>query len=82
MRSRRELRWIGVVPVIAGAAVARACTVCDSAAGHAVRSGIFDGHFLWLAARLLAPFPVFAAAAAGLYFGLPVPAAAATKSGA
>ena len=41
---------------------AGACTVCNSTAGHQVRAGIFDGHFLHTAAIVGAPIPVFAAA--------------------
>ena len=69
---RTVTRWTTGVSLMVGTAVARACTVCDSATGHAVRGRIFDGHFLRMGAMLLAPFPVFVLAAAWLYVYLPV----------
>ena len=64
---RAMVKGMGGVSLVAGTAMVRACTVCDSATGHAVRGRIFDGHFLGMAAMLLAPFPVFAMAGVWLY---------------
>ena len=60
---RRAAGWAGrrAWPLSAPMA-AHACTVCDSKTGHAVRAGIFDGHFLPHLLLTLSPFPVLAAA--------------------
>lgn len=49
--------------LLAAANTAHACTVCDSAAGRNLRSGIFDGHFVRNLAVVLSPFPLFVIAA-------------------
>lgn len=72
MSGRELVRGVGGMMLAGCAGTARACTVCDSATGHAVRARIFDGHFVGMAAMLLAPFPVFAAAGVWLYLCLPV----------
>ena len=50
---------------------AHACTVCQSATGHQVRAGLFNGHFLHTLLLVLAPFPVFAALVGVLAAGFP-----------
>jgi hypothetical protein len=47
----------------------RACPVCDSPTGVQVRSGIFNDRFWRNVAVTLAPFPVFAAGAAWIFWG-------------
>jgi hypothetical protein len=64
------LRSIPLMFLLASAGQARACTICDSAAGRSLRAGIFDGHFLRNLAVVASPFPIFALAVAGLPFAL------------
>ena len=48
-----------------------ACPFCDTETGAQVRAGLFDGRFLENLALVLAPFPVFGAVVAWVYFGRP-----------
>lgn len=50
---------------------AQACTVCDSRNGHALRAGLFNGHFLHTLWLVLAPVPVFVLVVALVHFGMP-----------
>ncbi len=50
---------------------AGACTVCDSRAGHQLRAGLFNGHLLHTLLLVAAPVPVFVAAVALVYLGMP-----------
>jgi hypothetical protein len=51
------------------AAAAWGCPFCHSATGEQVRAGIFNANFTSNLIALLAPFPVFAAVVAWMYFG-------------
>ncbi len=70
----RGLGWLSVPGLMLLAPVARACTVCHSRVGDAVRAGIFDGHFLHTAAVTAAPFPIFLGVGLWLRFKLPLAA--------
>jgi len=54
-------------------AAARACPVCDTGTGEAVRAGLFDAAFAGNLAAVLLPFPVLLALAALTYYGPPAP---------
>ena len=54
-------------------AAARACVTCDSATACQVRSGIFHPDFAHMLFLILAPFPLFAALGAAIYFAFPLP---------
>jgi hypothetical protein len=54
-------------------AAARACPVCDTGTGEAVRAGLFDAAFAGNLAGVLLPFPVLLALAALTYYGPPAP---------
>ena len=58
------LALLGAVPAVA-------CPVCDTGTGEQVRQGIFDERFGLNLALTLAPFPIFLAVAALLYYGFP-----------
>lgn len=45
------------------------CPVCNTPTGDQVREGIFNRHFVRNAVIVLAPFPIFAAGVAWIYFG-------------
>lgn len=65
---------VSLTAVLAAAvtsAPARACTVCDSPNGHALRAGLFNGHFLHTLLLVAAPVPVLIALVAFLYLGMP-----------
>lgn len=55
--------------LLAGAAGALACPVCASAAGDAVRAGLFDGEFARNLAAMLLPFAVTAGVVAFVSWG-------------
>ncbi len=46
------------IALLGAVSVTLACTVCDSDAGVAVRSGIFNPSFLPTLFEVIAPFPV------------------------
>ncbi len=50
---------------------AKACTVCDSEGGHALRAGLFNGHFLGTLLLVAAPIPILAAAVCLLHCSVP-----------
>ncbi|HWE00008.1 MAG TPA: hypothetical protein VG345_13250 [Bryobacteraceae bacterium] len=56
--------------LFAGAA-AYGCPFCHSTTGEQVRAGIFNANFAPNLIALLAPFPVFAAVVAWMYFAPP-----------
>ncbi|GAB4452538.1 MAG: hypothetical protein OHK0029_03650 [Armatimonadaceae bacterium] len=65
----RTAGWI--LLMLAVAASASACPVCDTGTGDAVRAGVFNEDFgqnLW---QTLLPFPIFAGVVALVYFGPP-----------
>lgn len=57
--------------LLPGAASARACTVCHSTGGRALRAALFDGHFLHTMLLVMAPVPVLILAAVALPLVLP-----------
>jgi len=65
----RPVAWC--VPMLAWAATARACPLCESETGDRVRAGLFDGDFGFHLMATLLPFPVLLAIVAVAYFGLP-----------
>ena len=69
------MRWrtCVMIALLSVQRAAFACVVCDSKTGHQLRRGILDGHFLTNLTALAAPFPVFLAIAALLYFRFPLP---------
>ena len=70
MRLRRLV--VGLTFVVCGLArAAPACPVCDGETGERVRAGIFDEHFARNLLAVVLPFPVVAAVAAVIHFGLP-----------
>ncbi len=60
--SHRRPPWRALVLLVASArcTLAHACTVCGSPNGHAVRAGLFNGHFLHTFVLVLLPFPILA----------------------
>lgn len=50
---------------------ARACPVCDSGTGKAVRQGLFNAEFGKNLLMTALPFPIFLGIAAYLYYGPP-----------
>ncbi len=52
------LRTLFILLCLIAAGSARACTVCDSERGVAVRSGIFNESFFSTLLEVAAPFPV------------------------
>ena len=70
MRLRRLVVVLTFV-VCGFARAAVACPVCDSETGGRVRAGIFDEHFARNLLAVVLPFPVVAAVAAAIHFGLP-----------
>lgn len=53
------------------ASTAHACTVCDSQNGHALRAGLFNGHFLHTLLIVAAPVPILVGLVTVLHFGMP-----------
>ena len=51
--------------------LARACTVCDSEIGIAVRAGVFNESFLLTFLEVVAPFPVLGLAIFAIHRYLP-----------
>lgn len=62
---------IFIVLALAIPGIARACTVCTSEDGRAVRAGVFDVSFLPNLAQVLAPFPLVLLAILALHRFLP-----------
>ncbi len=60
--STRCFCHLSAILFAADAVTAHACTVCNSRAGHQIRAGIFNGHFLQTCLLVVAPFPLFALA--------------------
>jgi hypothetical protein len=59
--------------VLALAHPALACVACHSVTAHQVRQEIFGRGFLHTFVLTAAPFPVFLALAALIFFGFPLP---------
>ena len=57
--------------LLALAASAGACPVCDSLTGEQVRAALFDEHFLRTLLLVLLPFPVLGGAVVATYLGVP-----------
>lgn len=71
-------RLLALASCALATSAARACTVCDSPNGHALRAGLLGGHPGHTLLLVLAPAPVLLACAALLFWGmpdLPLPAA-------
>jgi hypothetical protein len=65
-----RVAFTGLALLAAGdAGQARACPVCNTETGAAVRDGIFDGRFLGTLAGTLSPFPVLLLVALALRGG-------------
>jgi hypothetical protein len=71
MTIRRRLRWLLGLTVLSPSSHLHACTVCDSQAGHQLRSQLFNGHFLRTFACIGLPWGVVVLAALTLYFAVP-----------
>lgn len=71
LRVSLRLLTIGVLAAMAIAPLAFGCPFCagDASGANPVREGIFNSEFWFRAAATLAPFPVFAAIVAFIYFG-------------
>jgi hypothetical protein len=64
-------RVLSVAGLWLAAPVASACTVCDSANGHALRAGLLGGHPVHTLLLVLAPAPALLALTGLLSFGMP-----------
>lgn len=64
-------RYLAAVTAAVPTTVAHACTVCDSANGHQLRAGLFNGHFLHTLGVVAAPVPVLLGAVLLLHRLLP-----------
>lgn len=64
-------RFVSACTLLFSASAAHACTVCDSQNGHALRAGLFNGHFLHTLLLVLAPAPVTAGIVALLHLAMP-----------
>lgn len=66
-----RLLTMAVLASMAIAPLALGCPFCagDASGSNPVRDGIFNSDFWYRAAATLAPFPVFAAVIAFIYFG-------------
>lgn len=69
MRLRSGLAWITAGYFIATTVPALPCPVCSTPTGVEVRNGIFNEDFWRNATQILAPFPVFAASVAWIFWG-------------
>lgn len=61
--------WITFALLLGTMPVAWGCPVCSSPTGVQVREGIFNESFWRNAAVTLAPFPIFAAGVAWIFWG-------------
>ena len=68
---RQQLRDFVVLTFLFRCAHLHACTVCDSQAGHQLRSQLFNGHFFRTLGYIGLPWGVLCVAVLALRFALP-----------